>query len=112
MPPEPAVKRATAFMDGQNLFHAARESFGAPTVLSRSQVDALLRAGGVRPDQIQKMLDFLLWFGFLGVYVRLDEEHYSYQFQHNLAKMQNELKGNEGFCVHPAFRRALGCMEI
>jgi hypothetical protein len=85
---------------------------GAPTVLSRDQVEALVRAGGVAPDQIQKMLDFLLWFGFLGIYVQPDEERYSYQFQHNLAKMQNELKMNEGFCIHPAFRRALGCVEI
>jgi len=85
---------------------------GAPTVLSRNQVDALLRAGGVEPDHIQKMVDFLLWFGFLGIYVQPDEERYSYQFQHNLAKMQNQLKTNEGFCIHPAFRRALGCMEI
>jgi hypothetical protein len=30
MPPEPAVKRAVAFIDGQNLFHAGRESFGYP----------------------------------------------------------------------------------
>jgi len=30
MPREPAVKRAMAFIDGQNLFHAARESFGYP----------------------------------------------------------------------------------
>lgn len=28
MPPEPPVKRAIAFFDGQNLFHAAREAFG------------------------------------------------------------------------------------
>jgi uncharacterized LabA/DUF88 family protein len=28
MPAEPAVKRAVAFFDGQNLFHAAREAFG------------------------------------------------------------------------------------
>lgn len=28
MPPEPSVKRAIAFVDGQNLFHAAREAFG------------------------------------------------------------------------------------
>jgi uncharacterized LabA/DUF88 family protein len=27
VPPEPAVKRAVAFFDGQNLFHAAREAF-------------------------------------------------------------------------------------
>lgn len=28
MPTEPAVKRAIAFVDGQNLFHSVRESFG------------------------------------------------------------------------------------
>lgn len=28
MPAEPAVKRAVAFFDGQNLFHAAKEAFG------------------------------------------------------------------------------------
>lgn len=28
MPQEPAVKRAVAFFDGQNLFHAARKAFG------------------------------------------------------------------------------------
>ncbi len=28
VPPEPPVKRAVTFVDGQNLFHAARESFG------------------------------------------------------------------------------------
>lgn len=28
MSPEPVVKRAVAFVDGQNLFHAARECFG------------------------------------------------------------------------------------
>jgi uncharacterized LabA/DUF88 family protein len=28
MPPEPAVKRAIAFIDGQNLFHNARNAFG------------------------------------------------------------------------------------
>ena len=28
MPPEPPNKRAACFIDGQNLFHAVRESFG------------------------------------------------------------------------------------
>lgn len=28
VPAEPAIKRAVAFIDGQNLFHAAREAFG------------------------------------------------------------------------------------
>src|SRR3972149_7071273 len=28
MPPEPALKRAVAFFDGQNLFHASKRAFG------------------------------------------------------------------------------------
>ena len=28
MPAEPLIKRAVAFIDGQNLYHSARESFG------------------------------------------------------------------------------------
>ena len=28
MPPEPAAQRTVAFIDGQNLFHGAREAFG------------------------------------------------------------------------------------
>ena len=28
MPAEPLIKRAVSFIDGQNLYHSARESFG------------------------------------------------------------------------------------
>ncbi len=28
MPPEPAIKRTVAFVDGQNFSHAVREAFG------------------------------------------------------------------------------------
>jgi len=28
MPAEPLIKRTVAFIDGQNLYHSARESFG------------------------------------------------------------------------------------
>jgi len=43
MPPEPAVKRAVAFIDGQNLFHAAREAFG----YTWPNYDVLALAGSV-----------------------------------------------------------------
>ena len=42
MPPEPATKRTIAFVDGQNLFYAAKEAFGctypnyAPLALARA----------------------------------------------------------------------------
>lgn len=43
VPPEPSVKRAIAFIDGQNLFHAAREAFG----YTYPNYDALLLAAAV-----------------------------------------------------------------
>jgi len=30
VPPEPSIKRAVAFIDGQNLFYAAKKAFGYP----------------------------------------------------------------------------------
>ncbi len=39
---EPAVKRVVAFVDGQNLYHAAQESFGRPS--PETDVDALARS--------------------------------------------------------------------
>ena len=46
MPPEPASKRTIVFIDGQNLFHSARESFGYayPNYDVRALAEALCRA--------------------------------------------------------------------
>jgi len=55
MPLEPAVKRAITFIDGQNLFHAAREAFGYiyPNydVLALSQ--AICQAAGWALSQVR-----------------------------------------------------------
>jgi uncharacterized LabA/DUF88 family protein len=46
VPPEPSSKRTVAFLDGQNLFYAAKEAFGytypnyAPLALARAVCDA------------------------------------------------------------------------
>jgi uncharacterized LabA/DUF88 family protein len=48
VPPEPPVKRAVAFVDGQNLFHSVRESFGHthPNYDVRALAQALCRSQG------------------------------------------------------------------
>ena len=49
---EPPAKRAVAFVDGQNLFHAAREAFGNSypnyDVSALAEQFARYRAGNVR----------------------------------------------------------------
>jgi uncharacterized LabA/DUF88 family protein len=42
LPPEPALKRAVVFVDGQNLFHAVRDTFGYP--YPNYDIDALARS--------------------------------------------------------------------
>lgn len=55
MPPEPAVKRAVAFFDGQNLFYAAREAFGYtyPNYDPSALAQAVCKAQGWQPTQVR-----------------------------------------------------------
>ncbi len=55
MPPEPEVKRAITFVDGQNLYHAARESFGHsfPNYDVRALSEAICRRAGWRLAQVR-----------------------------------------------------------
>jgi len=39
MAAEPAVKRAVVFVDGQNLYHAARQAFGYPTEVAAGTLE-------------------------------------------------------------------------
>jgi hypothetical protein len=82
---------------------------GARTILSLSEVGIALVKAKIPADQLEKVRELLLWFGFLGIYVYPDEERYSYQFEHNLQKMSMGLD-QYSYCIHPAFRQALGCV--
>jgi hypothetical protein len=82
----------------------------ANSVLDKHQLEARLNEAGVFPEDFGKVIDLLLWFGFLGVYASADDERYSFQFQHDLKKLQAGLVDSP-FCIHPAFRSALGCPE-
>jgi len=55
MPPEPAVKRTIAFVDGQNLFHAAKEAFGHkhPNFDLKLLAQAICARQGWQLDQVR-----------------------------------------------------------
>jgi hypothetical protein len=84
---------------------------GTHSVLSESEARQLLHHVGVRDEMLTKVLELLLWFGFLGLHIYPDEERYAYQFQHNVQMMRSGI-GSFRYCIHPAFRRALGTVEI
>jgi hypothetical protein len=81
---------------------------GCRTFLSAVEVEQKLREVGIRDEEVANVVPLLLWFGVLGIYVGEDEERYSYQYEHDPRRMTAGLK-NYGYCIHPAFRVALGC---
>jgi hypothetical protein len=81
---------------------------GYHPVLTASEVSIALIEAGVRQTEVDKVRDLLLWFGFLGIFVYPEEERYSYQFEHNLQEMKGGIR-SYSYCIHPAFRKSLGC---
>jgi len=81
---------------------------GCTTVLSLVEVKEKLLEAGIPEPALEAVIELLLWFGVLGIFVSEDEERYSYQFEHDPKLMKAGLK-MYAFCIHPAFRPALGC---
>ena len=81
---------------------------GYHPLLSPSEVATALTEAGVGQMDLEKVKDLLLWFGFLGIFVYPEEERYSFEFEHNLQKMRSVV-GSFSYCIHPAFRKSLGC---
>jgi len=81
---------------------------GTRAVLSRVEAESKLAELSIPADEASKVIDLLLWFGVLGLYISEDEERYSYQYEHDPKRMSAGLK-TFAYCIHPAFRNALGC---
>jgi hypothetical protein len=81
---------------------------GSTVVLSKQEVLKRLKEGGVKDDQIEYVLDLLLWFGILGIFLDDEEERYSYEYNHDPVMLTAGVP-HFGYCIHPVFRTALGC---
>jgi hypothetical protein len=69
-----------------------------------------LEDAGIQQAQISYALEILLWFGVIGIYIDDDEERYSYQFEHDTSLLTAGVS-HYAYCIHPAFRMALGCTD-
>jgi hypothetical protein len=78
--------------------------------MSKQLVQDKLIESGIPSAETDRVLDLLVWFGVLGVYLSDEEERYSYQSEHDPKRMMTRL-GNFAYCVHPAFRVALGTTQ-
>jgi hypothetical protein len=84
---------------------------GCNSVFPQTELEGRIMNVGVDSEQIGQVLELLLWLGFIGLNVYPDEEKYSYQFQHNIQKMRSG-SALYSYCIHPAFRKTLGCPDV
>lgn len=81
---------------------------GSSVVLSKADVAKRVEDAGIQSAEVGYVIDILLWFGVIGIYLDDEEERYSYQFEHNSAMLTAGVS-HYAYCIHPAFRVALGC---
>ena len=72
MPAEPAIKRAVAFFDGQNLFHAVKRAFGYtfPNYDPRLLAEKVCATKGWTLTGVRSYTDRALYFGWYSARVR------------------------------------------
>jgi hypothetical protein len=83
---------------------------GSTTVLSKADATKRLEDVGIQQGEISYAIDILLWFGVIGIYLDDEEERFSYQYEHN-SNMLTAGISHYAYCIHPAFRIALGCTQ-
>lgn len=75
--------------------------------LSTSSIKSILAKAGVSPDDFNKVLNMLLWFGFIGSFVKDGDTKYAYQVNYDLQRLN--IQSDSTFVIHPAFRKSLEC---
>jgi hypothetical protein len=93
--------------------HLLYAFIGSPTMLARDQLEASLTTHGIAPETLGKVINVLLWFGFLGFLWSDGTVRYIYSFNYNMKVLEgthNKMvsAGNVKYIINPAFAPALG----
>jgi hypothetical protein len=84
--------------------------YNSKDLLSYDDIAILLMESGIEENQVDEVIDVLLWFSFLGI-KKDEEENYVYKFLYNTIKQKGLLRGinpsQNVYCIHPAFRKSL-----
>ena len=85
----------------------------APVTFSRTEFVEILNRGGIPTQGHDRMLELLLWFGFVGVTDNSESDaRYAYQVRYNLRLLVKTLeKRGARLVIHRAFRDALETRE-
>ncbi|WP_343632297.1 hypothetical protein, partial [Roseateles sp.] len=82
--------------------------------LRKVELEELIRGAGVDLGDVPKLIDFLLYYGILGIRGVDDQSHYIYNVAYDLKVLQVRVAraGEDAiFVMNPAFRSALGIVD-
>jgi hypothetical protein len=82
----------------------------APQVMPMREVEDHLEMAGVVAAEMERAVELLLWYGFIGVSTAAgDADQYAYGIRYNIPRLLHLIRAGGTQCViHPAFREALG----
>ena len=83
------------------------EFLGCPGRINTSNLESILGKAFINGDDVNKVVNMLLWFGFIGVILKDGDTKYAYQVSYDLRRLN--IKDDSTFIIHPAFRTALEC---
>ena len=99
------------FPAGKDLLY---QFIDAPPQMSRQHLQSLIQAAGIEDVEVSKVVDFLLYYGILGVRTSEDQIHYIFNVNYDLKLLQmRAARITEGavYVMNSAFRPALGISE-
>ncbi|WP_153145318.1 hypothetical protein [Dechloromonas sp. H13] len=83
--------------------------------LTPGQLQELVQDAGIDNGEIDHVINFLLYYGILGVKTATDEVHYIFNVNYDLKVLQiRAARGREStrYVMNPAFRPALGIRDV
>jgi hypothetical protein len=84
-----------------------------PEELDQPAVEALIAGAGISGNNLGKVIDFLLYYGILGVKSETDQVHYIYSVNYDLKilKIRAARECRFVYVINPAFMPALGTTQ-
>lgn len=100
------------FPDSRDLLY---HFIDAEPQLTGSALAELIASAGIAESDVQRVIDFLLYYGILGIQDATEQVHYIFGVNYNLKMLQirAERAGREAvYVLNPAFRPALGIRDV
>ena len=98
--------------DSEDILYAFIES--SPE-LTKSEVLGHLKDFSIKDEDLERLLELLIWYGFLGLRVSRSEVKYIYNFNYNMQLPKGILRKNndrQNFVINPAFWPALLIVSV